>query len=495
MKRITFLLVALLLTVSVYSQLSYKINATGQTLSYNEQGEVIENPQPEDQLYGQDANYLRGSEMVFKDNGDGTVSDPNTGLMWQQSPPVEGMTWYEAKEYCENLEFGGYSDWRLPTLKELFSISNFEQGWPYLDTTYFKLSNGYVSKDEQYWADNHYVGETVEGRDDAAFGVNHVTGHIKAYPAGSNMRNRNEGSQDGQRQGPPMGADADGGDQRRPPRRAGDPNEQQDSLMQARHKGMEGNMPPPPQMQGQGRPGDLGLGGGQGAEGQGRPGAPGGILLSSENNQDSLRRQGPPGGGPAMGGESSGRPMGNPMAKQVRAVRGEVYGQNNFVDNGDGTVSDKATGLMWSKDDNGEGIEWVDALTYSQGATLAGYSDWRLPNVKELQSIVDYSRAPSSKGVEAAIDPIFLCTPFVNEAEDDDYGYYWTNTSACFTKGRPFYFAWYVAFGRAVNNQGADFHGAGAVRFDSKSDNGIAVEGGEERYYNFVRLVRDISSK
>lgn len=128
MKRITFLLVALLLTVSVYSQLSYKINATGQTLSYNEQGEVIENPQPEDQLYGQDANYLRGSEMVFKDNGDGTVSDPNTGLMWQQSPPVEGMTWYEAKEYCENLEFGGYSDWRLPTLKELFSISNFEQG-------------------------------------------------------------------------------------------------------------------------------------------------------------------------------------------------------------------------------------------------------------------------------------------------------------------------------------------------------------------------------
>lgn len=182
----------------------------------------------------------------------------------------------------------------------------------------------------------------------------------------------------------------------------------------------------------------------------------------------------------------------NPMAKQVRAVRGEVYGQNNFVDNGDGTISDLATGLMWAKDDNAQGIEWVEALPYAEGATLAGYSDWRLPNVKELQSIVDYSRAPSSSGVEAAIDPIFNCTPFVNEAGDDDYGYYWTGTSACFTRGRPFYFAWYVAFGRAVNNRGADFHGAGAVRFDSKADNGTSVEGGEERYYNFVRLVRNI---
>lgn len=147
---------------------------------------------------------------------------------------------------------------------------------------------------------------------------------------------------------------------------------------------------------------------------------------------------------------------------------------------------------MWAKDDNGTGIEWIEALPYAEGATLAGYTDWRLPNVKELQSIVDYTRAPSSRGNEAAIDPIFNSTPTINEAGNDDYGYYWTSTSACFTKGRPFYFAWYVAFGRAVNNKGADFHGAGAVRFDSKSNNGTKVEGGEERYFNLVRLVREI---
>ncbi len=439
--------VATLLSVCGYGQLTYPINATGQTKSYDEMGEQIKKLKKSSALYGQDANYLSGVPMTFVDNGDGTVTDKNTGLMWQQTPPMEGMTWAQAKEYCENLEFGGYSDWRLPTLKELFSISNFESGWPYLDMEYFNLSSDRISKDEQYWADSKYVGETAEGRDDAAFGVNHVTGHIKAYPAGSNMGNR--GGEQGERgQQRPQMQDGEQGErgQQRPPMMADGEQSQQ--------------RPPMPQDGEQGR---------QGGQGGQRP--------QMGQNQ---------------GGQRGGQPMGNPMAKQVRAVRGDIYGENNFVDNGDGTISDIATGLMWAKDDNGEGVEWIKALPYAEGAKLAGYSDWRLPNVKELQSIVDYSRAPSSRGVEAAIDPIFNCTPFVNEADNDDYGYYWTGTSACFTKGRPFYFAWYVAFGRAVNNQGQDMHGAGAVRFDSKADNDIPVEGGEERYYNFVRLVREI---
>ena len=50
-----------------------------------------------------------------------------------------------------------------------------------------------------------------------------------------------------------------------------------------------------------------------------------------------------------------------------------------------------------------------------------------------------------------------------------------------------------MAFGRAVNNEGLDFHGAGAVRFDTKYENGPASEGGE-RYYNYVRLVRNIKN-
>jgi hypothetical protein len=86
-----------------------------------------------------------------------------------------------------------------------------------------------------------------------------------------------------------------------------------------------------------------------------------------------------------------------------------------FTDNGDGTVTDNCTGLMWQKDTadvNGDGqidgnlvgtdtLSWCDALVYCENLSFAGRSDWRLPNVRELQSIADYGRSNPS------IDPIF----------------------------------------------------------------------------------------
>ena len=334
--------------------------------------------------------------------------------MWQEIPTSEGFDWQGAKEYCENLELGGYDDWRLPTAKELFSISDFSEGWPYLDTTYFSLVNtNFVDKSEQYWTSNTYAGHTEEGGYAAAFGVNHATGHIKAY-AGEEPKDRKD-----QKGPPPSGKNPQG--QERP--------EGEDT---------EGNRPPPP--------------------GNGE------------------------------------KPMGNPMLKHVRAVRGDTYGINEFVDNADKTITDKATGLMWSKMDSQKGLDWKNALHYAENSELAGYSDWRLPNVKELQGIVDYSFAPDAKDTlydGPAIDPIFKCSEIKNENDEIDYPYFWTSTSARFQKGKPYYYAWYVAFGRAVNNQGHDFHGAGAVRFDTKHKNGPASEGGE-RFNNYVRLVRNV---
>jgi len=61
----------------------------------------------------------------FVDNGDGTVTDRVTGLMWQKGGSPEGMTWADSKEYINKLnsgQFGGYSDWRLPTIEELASL-------------------------------------------------------------------------------------------------------------------------------------------------------------------------------------------------------------------------------------------------------------------------------------------------------------------------------------------------------------------------------------
>ena len=74
---------------------------------------------------------------------------------------------------------------------------------------------------------------------------------------------------------------------------------------------------------------------------------------------------------------------------------------SRFTDNNDGTISDKRTGLMWQKcplglsgSDCSTGtftlLKWRQALDAAQNSTVAGYSDWRLPNHKELWSIVEH---------------------------------------------------------------------------------------------------------
>lgn len=74
-----------------------------------------------------------------------------------------------------------------------------------------------------------------------------------------------------------------------------------------------------------------------------------------------------------------------------------------FTDNGNGTVTDSATGLVWQKCSYGQNttscsgsastLIWSSAITYCEGLTLGGRSDWRLPNVNELRSIVDYTKS------------------------------------------------------------------------------------------------------
>ena len=97
-----------------------------------------------------------------------------------------------------------------------------------------------------------------------------------------------------------------------------------------------------------------------------------------------------------------------------------AYGVNDFLDNGKGTITDAATGLMWAQADSGVGMDWQAALAYAETNVLAGYADWRLPNAKELQSIVDYSRSPGATS-SAALDPLFSATPIVNMAGEADY--------------------------------------------------------------------------
>ena len=100
-------------------------------------------------------------------------------------------------------------------------------------------------------------------------------------------------------------------------------------------------------------------------------------------------------------------------------------------DNGDCTVTDRATGLVWSQSDSGVGMDWASALAWvaaKNSSNYLGHSDWRLPNAKELQSIVDYGRSPDTTG-SAAIDPVFGVTSITNENGKLDYPFYWTSTT------------------------------------------------------------------
>ena len=199
---------------------------------------------------------------------------------------------------------------------------------------------------------------------------------------------------------------------------------------------------------------------------------------------------------------------GLPNTMYFRMVRGNTdYGINNFVDNGDGTITDLATGLMWQQADDGGTHDWENALQYCEDLNLSGHSDWRLPNAKELHSILDYNRCPQVTN-SPAIDPLFSCTSFNNPEGEANFGYYWTS-SPLMDGPTPYTDAVYICFGEAqgqmtfgTNGTAAiyDTHGAGATRNDPKEvgtgtyPNYFGPQGDIRYVTNYVRAVRDASS-
>jgi len=413
----TFFMVLLVFQISstvAQSNLTYPVVDTKQVTFYNNFVEINE-PAAGEAFYGQDAQYT-GNAPSYEDNGDGTVSDLVTGLMWQKTPDLNGdgiinvadkLSYFEALAAADTFSLAGYDDWRLPSIKEMYSLiifsgidpsgyegNNTDDLVPFIDTDYFGFGYGDTDAgeriiDAQLASSTLYVGTTMNG-DETMFGVNFADGRIKGYGTG------------------PM--------------------------------------------------------------------------------------------------------PGQNVDKQfyVMYVRGNAsYGENNFIDNGDGTITDNATGLMWMKNDDGEGMVWEDALSYAETSEFANHNDWRLPNVKELQSIVDYSRSPSTSN-SAAIDPMFNCSVITDEGGEDNYPFYWSGTTHSNWSTNT-YGAWgaYVCFGSGLgfmeeppfsgNYILMDVHGAGAQRSDPKMGDtndyphGNGPQGDVVRIYNYVRLVRDAS--
>ena len=59
-----------------------------------------------------------GEETRFIDNGDGTITDTKTNLMWASHDNMGDITWHKAKSYCEHPPVGyAYANWRMPTVE------------------------------------------------------------------------------------------------------------------------------------------------------------------------------------------------------------------------------------------------------------------------------------------------------------------------------------------------------------------------------------------
>lgn len=217
---------------------------TGQTKSYTA-------------TFGEDNDY-NINVPSYTDNGNGTITDNVTGLMWQQTDGGE-MTIENAITYCDNLTLAGYSDWRLPTPMEAFSILNLQNVNPAINTTYFTLTTA-----EYWWTSVYQAGDATK---------------VWCTNAGGGIGNK--------------------------------PKSETISATGTFHY----------------------------------------------------------------------------HARAVRNTNTPTTITNHFTDNGDETITDNLTKLIWQKVPNTTALTWEQALSYAKSLTLAGATDWRLPNIKELQSL------------------------------------------------------------------------------------------------------------
>jgi len=275
---------------------------TGQTTCYDGSGNAVTCTGTH---VGQDGKEQRTLARNYTDNGNGTITDNATGLVWQKCNAGQVLgtgdcrgtgtnlnnygslrdKYDNAVSYCDALTFAGSSNWRLPTIKELSTLLDAGKNNPAIDTVYFLET-----------ALSPYVSSTASVSTTNAWEVNFAQGIVRT---------------------------------------------------------------------------------------------------------DSKT-----------------------LNKYVRCVSGPLESTISFTDNGDGTVTDSGTNLVWQKCSRGQNAtdcsgtattsNWQTAISYCNSLNLASKT-WRLPNRNELQSIIDHTVS----------DPSIHTTAFPNTQLSD----YWSSTT------------------------------------------------------------------
>jgi len=154
-------------------------------------------------ITGEDSD-IESTQPNFTDNSNGTITDNITKLLWTKcsasdnqnidttsdcSSTIGLYNWSEAKNFCENLDYANRTDWRLPTISELFSLVNFNSDGSKasIDTDYFPNTEHVdctTTQNEMIWIiictgfdGIRYLSSTEFKNSETAWGIHFEDGH------------------------------------------------------------------------------------------------------------------------------------------------------------------------------------------------------------------------------------------------------------------------------------------------------------------------------
>ena len=318
-----FLLVTLTLANAVAAaEVPYKMRAGLEEVDYEKLNRIENFKLPDSGqfrettfVHGEDRDYTR-NPMSFSIAGDDLiVLDNNTGLMWERhlnwqwekTTPPQGdwrpqdvfaykdgeprrRPYHEGVQYCKNLELGGYSDWRMPSMKEGHTIAHYASARPTIHMKYFKDVDPGLPGYGDRGKGGMWGGPIAPDHNNSGWHLGFIDGHFMGYPR-----------------------------------------------------------------------------------------------------------------------------SGYKTTRCVRADNNGGYFRPDYVDNGDGTVMDKVTDLIWQQATDGKLRDWEGSIQHCEDLVFAGHDDWKLPSNKELSSTVDLLL------YKPAIDTTYF--------PDTDYkAYYWSRT-------------------------------------------------------------------